>query len=798
MLVIFVPGILLGMILNLILPRLPNTFELVCLCGLILSLLIRSTSHGKLLLQWMPSIFCFTVKTDKQGVKACLNFSLAFLIGFTWFALNAQWLLNKQLPKKFENIPIIVQGKISSLPIIKNGALQFQFDLQQIGNENQLQSLNLTTLLNWKEQDNISNELHIGERWQFQVKLKRPHSYANLGSFDYEAWLFQANIRAAGFVISSSATQAENLNKKLASANSFGSRIAYIREYYNHLILTNLINRPFAGVIAALTVGNSSSITQAQWQVFRNTGTSHLIAISGLHIGMIAALFYFLGGRVWRFSAILCERLPSQKAGALWAMIGAFLYTAFSGFSIPADRTLIMIIAWMSSQLLSRYNLPRQRFMLGLGAIIILDPFSVMNSGFWLSFSAIALIAYGMSRRLAMNSVWWRFGRVQWVATLGLMPLTWLLFQQSSLVGLFANFIAIPWVSWVTVPTALFACILLPFSAHAAQMVLILAEKTLEWLWPYLNYLANSHWNSWFLGFYTPWLVLPTFIAVLLALAPLQWPARWLGLIWFLPALLARPEKLPPQAVKLTVLDVGQGLSVIIQTQNHTLIYDTGMGYPDGYNMGDVVLLPFFRAVHIHHVDQLIISHGDADHAGGAVALVREFPQLPILTSAIAKFKQAQFCHAGQTWQLDGVEFKILYPFEGQLAADNNNSCVLEIVAGSKKAILPGDIEETAEKTLVEHYPGQLGADVLIAAHHGSQTSSTPDFIAAINPKIVIFSTGYLNRYHFPSPKVVSRYTAEGSLLYNTSTDGAVTIVFNQGLKVHAYRSDARHFWDEN
>ncbi|MFN7098653.1 MAG: ComEC/Rec2 family competence protein, partial [Gammaproteobacteria bacterium] len=394
------------------------------------------------------------------------------------------------------------------------GQSQFQFTIQQICEKSNCQPLPLEVLLNWQQ---APGKLAIGQQWQLQVKLKRPHGYANPGSFDREAFLLQNGIRATGYVIMpfSNRVTLPN-NKQLSYTVSLWSHLANIRLRYDQYILHTLANLPFAGVIDALTVGDSAAITQPQWQVFRNTGTTHLIAISGLHIGMIAALFYITIGWLWRRSAYCCLLLPSQKAAAIFGIIGALLYTAFSGFSIPAQRTLIMIIAWESSILSSRFSLPIQRFMLGLGIALIMNPLAVMNMGFWLSFGAIALIGYGMQGRLAAKSLWWRFGRVQWVATIGLMPLSWLLFQQTSIVGLAANMIAIPWVGWVTVPIALLGCAIAPFNQHVAYWLLWFAEKTLEWLWPYLNYLATVHWNSWYLSFNKPGLILPSMIAVLL------------------------------------------------------------------------------------------------------------------------------------------------------------------------------------------------------------------------------------------------------------------------------------------
>lgn len=757
------------MVSLLIYPSLPDSLTIDVLCLLV--------------------VICLAIYGRTQ--QKTVFFLASFFLGIIWFAIAAHRVLEQQLPQSLENTSLIIEGQIATLPVLSNGVLQFQFAISKVCEKKVCRPLHLNSLLTWQSPpDNV----RISQIWQLPVKLKRPHTYANPGSFDREAWLLQNRLRATGAVY-----QAKHEGAPVPRLLANKKSIARIRQYYDRQLLAILNNEPFAGVIDALTVGNSAAISQDQWKVFRNTGTSHLIAISGLHIGMIAGLFYLAGIACWRLSAYLCARLPAQKAGAIFGMIGAFSYTAFSGFSIPAERTLIMIITWMGSLLMSRYSSSLQRFMLGLGCVLILNPFSVMNSGFWLSFSAIALIGYGMSGRLSDKSLWWRYGRVQWVASIGLMPLSWLLFQQSSIIGLFANMLAIPWVGFVTVPLALLACLLLPINNMVGQHVLLLSEKTLEWLWPYLHYLATLPNNSWFLGLHTSWLILPLMIAVLLILAPLHFPGRWLALIWFCPALFIRPAKLPENAVKLTVLDVGQGLSVVIQTRTHTAVYDTGMGYPDGYNMGDVVLLPFFRVEHISKLNKLIISHPDADHSGGANAVLQQFKTVPMLVSVIDQFKKQEItaCEAGQTWVWDEVTFRILYPFQGQARADNNSSCVLQIEVNGKQILLPGDIEKAAEAELVAQYHQQLASYLLIAPHHGSRTSSSDLFIQAVNPKVVVFATGYLNRYHFPSDQAVMRYQRAGGRLYNSAYDGAITVTFmpDKPVEVHTYRKDYSHFW---
>lgn len=792
---VFVPLFLSGMLLALLIPKLISPIGLWIIS----------------LLSFLFIILYYQIKT-----KRWIFLALAALgLGFTWFTYHAKEVKKYHLPTAIINKTITIKGSIVSLPILSNGQYQFQFKMLSYCQQKLCTSLPLKLSLTFQDPPQV---LAAGQLWQFSVKLKPPHGYANPGSFDKEALLFQQSVQASGYVITTPISYSKNIphttanqmnadyeNLYLGYRSSLVNDLNEIRQKYDEYILQQLINTPFAGVIDALTVGNSSAISTTQWEVFRNTGTTHLIAISGLHIGMIAALFYFLFNYVWRWSAYLCLWLPAQKAAAIFAILGAALYTLFSGYSIPAQRTLIMIIAWFLSLLISRYSLTIQRFFLGLLLVLLINPLAIMNMGFWLSFSAIALLGYGMQARLSTpTNLWWRFGRVQWVATIGLMPLSWLLFQQTSIVGIFANVIAIPWVSWVTVPLALLGCALAPLHHQLGGYILVFSEKTLEYVWIYLNYLSQLPWHSWYLSFNTPWIILSSMIAILLLLAPTAFPSRWLACLWFLPAIAIKPVSIPNNAVKLTVLDVGQGLASVIQTRHHVLIYDTGMGYEDGYNMGDVVVLPFLRYQHIYRLDKMVISHGDADHIGGAAAILRYYPDTPVLTSAHVQFSDpyVSACKAGQHWEWDGVSFTILFPLLSDKINNtiNNNSCVLLIRAGDKAILLPGDIEKPAEKKLLEYDKSLLKANILIAPHHGSNTSSTNPFINAVQPNIIIFATGYFNRYRFPSVKVMQRYQDIHSQLYNTAYTGAVTILLQpkQPISMSVYRQIYRHFWSWN
>lgn len=694
---------------------------------------------------------------------------LTLLFGFSWGLLSIHVYYTHQFPITFEGKTLLADGVIASIPQNKSRSVRFLFKIKQLraGDKPLSISMPLKVQLSWY--GNFSR-LKVGDRWILSVRLKRPHGFNNPGGFDYERWLMERGINATGYVYG----RGEN---RLVDSSYWSRPIDRIRQFLADRIRSILRNKAMSGLIVALCVGERSGISQDQWQVFRATGTSHLMAISGLHIGLAAGFFYLLINFLWRRLSRAALWFAAPRAAAVAGMIGALLYSALAGFSLPTERALIMITVFMGATLLRRELSPFNALSIALLIILSLHPLAVSSAGFLLSFGAVVIIIYGMSSRLKVSSLWWRVGRVQWVVTMGLMPLTLLLFHQLSLGALGANLIAIPWVSFLVVPFSLIGALIVPISGNIAVIFLKLSAISLNMLWFFLAWLAHLPHFVWSHTLSNPLIFIASLIGVLLLIAPRGLPARSLGIFWLLPLLMLKPPRPVKGELWLTLLDVGQGLSAVIETHQHTLVYDTGPRFSETFNAGDAVLIPFLRYRGVTRVDKLIVSHGDSDHIGGAKPLLQAIPTDEIFTSVPNRFpnRNVKLCKAGEHWKWDGVTFKMLFPVKRFMDEDNNKSCVLAVRVGAKQILLTGDIEAPAEDYLVKHDRAQLKSTILIAPHHGSITSSTPAFVKAVTPQYVLFPVGYRNRFHFPNPLVVNRYKSLQARILRSDQDGAIT-----------------------
>jgi competence protein ComEC len=572
-----------------------------------------------------------------------------------------------------------------------------------------------------------------------------------------------------------------------------------------------LAGAPYAGVLSALAIGDQSSIPQHQWQVFTRTGVNHLMSISGLHITMLASVGFALTYWLWRRSVRLTLWLPARKAAALIALLVALSYALLSGFGVPAPRTVYMVGAVAAALWLNRNFSLGQILSIALLGVLIPDPWAVLSPGFWLSFGAVALILYVSAHRIA-RSHWLReYAVVQWAMTIGLTPMLLGLFQQVSLVSPIANAFAIPLVSLIVVPLALLGAVL-PWDVPLwlAHLVMQFTMTILEWL----NDLPQAVWTQ-----HAPpaWSVVAGMLGVLLILAPRGIPARWLGIVLMLPMFLNSPAPPAADTLRMIIFDVGQGLAVGVQTQHHALLFDTGPDFSGDADSGNRIIVPTLRALGISRLDGLILSHDDLDHTGGTASveqampiqwiasslpddspLLQDFPHQ--LNQASAEMKGSRHCSDGDHWNWDGVNFEILHPASNVDTSiklhDNDLSCVLRISIGGQHILLVGDIEKKSEQRLLENHAAQLPAGLLVVPHHGSKSSSTPEFVAAVLPDYAVFTTGYRNRYGHPKAEVVQRYADSGAELLRSDEDGAVLVEMNaQGLSVERYRKTHKHYW---
>ncbi|MEO7885237.1 MAG: DNA internalization-related competence protein ComEC/Rec2 [Polaromonas sp.] len=662
--------------------------------------------------------------------------------------------------------------------------------------------------------------LRAGERWQMTVRLKAPHGNSNPYGFDYELWLWEQGIQATGYV---RAGQRDVPPAKLSS--SWQQPVERVRQAVREAIFERIENRQIAGVIAALVVGDQAAIERADWDVFRATGVAHLMSISGLHITMFAWAASLLIGGLWRRSARLtprlCLALPAAGAGALGGLLLATLYALFSGWGVPAQRTIWMLATMILLRQGGRQWPWQQAWLLAMAVVVTLDPWALMQAGFWLSFVAVGVLfatdsgavrAHG-ERAAAVfydkSGLWRRRGakwlqgaagamREQWVVTLALTPLSLLLFNQVSVVGLVANAVAIPVVTLVITPLALMGVLWAPVWTLAAWAVGTLAIF-LQWLasWPLASISVAA----------APlWCAVAGVAGGSLLATRLPLCFRLLGVPLLLPVLLWQPARMAPGQFELLAADIGQGNAVLVRTASHTLLYDAGPRFSRESDAGHRVLVPLLRALG-ERVDMLMISHRDIDHIGGAQAVLAMQPGA-VLTSSIEDahplqaLRKASRCVAGQRWIWDGVVFEVLHPEAadyGRVNKPNAMSCVLRIstgVAGAgRTALLVGDIEAPQELRLVSRVPVSLKADFLLVPHHGSKTSSSAAFLDAVKPQWAVVQSGYRNRFGHPVDSVVARYDERGIQLVKSPQCGAAVWQSLHPDKISCQREEGKRYW---
>ena len=721
---------------------------------------------------------------------------LFLLAGFLWVTLRAGHLLTDQLPAALEGMDLRVEGRIADLPVASERGLRFAFDIERAWQGDQPVVVPRTVQLSIY---GATPMLRVGDVWAFTVRLKRPHGFQNPGGFDYEAHLFQLRVRATGYVREHDPYRLIAPLGTLADGVLPGYRLNRIRQVLSGRIQSLLPDNLFAPMITAFANGDDDAIPDDQWQVLTRTGTGHLIAISGMNIGLVAGLVFFLVRWLWSAPGLTVLLVPAPRVAAGAALLAALGYTALAGFAIPTQRALMMLAVALGGVFLRRRTSPSVLLAVALLAVLLADPLAVVSPGFWLSFAAVAVILYAISGADAKN---WKerliaWGRLQWAIAAGLLPLLLFLFQQVSLSGPFANLVAIPVVELVVIPATLLGVVgsfLLPDSLAAWPF--LLAAKAMSLLWPLLELLARVEGSQWIQHSPPLWTLGTALVGVLLLLAPRGVPARWLGLVWLLPMFLVRSALPAPGEVRVTLLDVGQGLSIVVQTAGHTLVYDTGARLSAHFDAGRAVVVPYLRNAGVARVDTLIVSHGDNDHIGGSASLLAAMPVTRVLSSVPERLTNAEACRSGQTWEWDGVRFMMLHPQADTRLVGNNRCCVLRVDSRFGQVLLPGDIAAKAEREIMLRAGEPLRADILVVPHHGSKTSSTETFLDTVRPRVALLPVGYRNRYHHPHPMVVARYQERGIALEDSATAGAITVELGeQGLQLNRYRETRRRYW---
>ena len=647
--------------------------------------------------------------------------------------------------------------------------------------------------------------LRAGERWALTVRLKVPHGLRNPHGFDYELWLWEQGVQATGYV---------RTGPRDAPPVRLGSTwrhpVERARQAVRDAILERLAPQDapgsdpararIAGVVAALVTGDQRAIDRADWDVFRATGVAHLMSISGLHITLFAWLAAWGVRALWRRSTRLCLAVPAPSAALAAGVLLAAAYALFSGWGVPAQRTVTMLACIALLQLGGRRWPWPQVWLLACAAVVLADPWALAQAGFWLSFVAVGVLfasnpIAGSARQTGAGGHFHALLREQWTVTLALTPLTLLLFGQVSVVGFAANLVAIPWVTLVVTPLALGGVLWAPLwslSALSLQPLAALLQWLAQWPWAVLFVPAAPLWAG----------IAAVAGGVLLALR-LPWRLRLLALPLVWPVLGWQPARPAVGQFELLAADIGQGNAVLVRTATHTLLYDAGPRFSRESDAGHRVLVPLLRALG-ERVDVLMLSHRDADHTGGAEAVLAQQPQAGVTGSieadnGLQARHPVQPCLAGQRWEWDGVAFELLHPLPGdaaQAARPNALSCVLRIAAanGAPVALLAGDIEAAQEKALLAR-GAALRADLLLVPHHGSKTSSAPAFLEAVQPRTALVQAGYRNRFGHPAPDVMQRYADHGIRVVESPRCGAALWSSAQPGSVRCERDAGQRYW---
>ncbi len=737
----------------------------------------------------------------------------AAVLMFALCGLRAAHFSSQALDPALEGRDIAVVGVVAGMPQRNETGVRFRFEVESAAAAGQPVRFPQQIYLGWYggsipdangilELQRLAGELHAGERWEMTVRLRAPHGNQNPHGFDYELWLWEQGLQATGYV---RAGRRDTAPRRVAV--TWRHPVERARQAVRDAVFERVADRRTAGLLAALIVGDQNAIDRSDWDIFRATGVAHLMSISGLHITMFAWAAALLVGWLWRRSTYLCLAWPAQHAALVGGVLLATAYSMFSGWGVPAQRTVWMLATVGLLRLSGRRWPWPQVWLLACAVVLAIDPWALLQAGFWLSFVAVGVLFASdgagpavrpegdepASRLARIGNTLRSVLREQWVITLALTPLTLLLFGQVSVVGLLANALAIPWVTLVVTPLALAGTFVTPLWIVAAWAVQALGA--------YLGWLAALPFATISSPAPALWAGAAGVLGGVLLAMRLPWHARLLGVPLILPVVLWQVARPPPGQFELLAADIGQGNAVIVRTASHTLVYDAGPRYGPESDAGHRVLVPLLRALD-EKVDTLVLSHRDIDHTGGAAAILAMQPGASLLSSIedgheLQALRPSRRCAAGQQWHWDGVDFEILHPHSADYEAaakSNAMSCVLRISNGARSALLAGDIEQAQEARLVAQ--GALTqVDVLLVPHHGSKTSSSMPFLQAVQPGIALVQSGYRNRFGHPAAPVLERYRQLGVPVIDSPHCGAARWRSDNPHGVSCERDAGLRYW---
>lgn len=734
---------------------------------------------------WLSlALLCVAMALLWRGLADARNRPLMagwFLAGFALAGVHASHALNLQLPAGPARVDATITGRIVGPPVHEPRRTRFEFRVEQSDSE-RLRGRELR--LSWYDDDPSSrSRLRAGQRWRFHARLRAPRGLRNPGGADAEKHAMAQRIAATGYLRDPASA------RLLAPARGIDAW----RESMSDRIERD-VARGSSRFLQAIALGDVRGLDDADWRMLRANGLTHLIAISGFHVGLVAGFLALWVRALWWLWPALARRVPAPVAAAGAALVGGWLYTAVAGFALPTVRTALMIsiVALMRMR-----RLPMRltdALALAAFAVLLVDPLAVLSAGFWLSFAGVAWLLWCLPR--ASGRPLRDFLSAQGVAALGLLPLSVMLFGQASLAGPFANLLAVPWWSLVVVPLALVGLALETLHHGAGLWAWQAARWCFDLSWPVFEWLGQSPLSLWWLP-EARWFALPlALLGAFWLLLPRGVPGKALAVLLWLP-LLWPDRRLPAQGeAELLVVDVGQGLSVVVRTARHALLFDAGPAVRDGFDAGERAVVPALHALGVARLDRVVISHGDNDHAGGWDAVREAFPADAVLAPDGLHLAGNTPCRAGEGWTWDGVRFLFLHPPPDFPYLRNESSCVLRIDTAGGAALLTGDIGEVIERRLAAD-PAAVRVDVVLVAHHGSGGSSDPEFVAATGAREALVSTGHGNRFGHPRPHVLQRWAHAGARTHDTAREGALRVrLGRRGISVEARRQAQPRLWD--
>ena len=726
------------------------------------------------------------VLATRPGAWRWLGF---VLLGAAWTMLRADATLSARLAPNLEGRDLIVTGSVHGLPRVSDEATRFDFAVQNASADGEALTMSGVLRLSWYD---TAPAIEPCSTWTLHVRLKRPRGMVDPGAFDFERYALSEGISATGYIRDDVANAVTG--QKMFCADR-------LRERISRGIAATLGPGHAANVLRALAFGDQHAMDEHEWEVARATGIPHLIAISGLHIALFAGFGVWFVRGIWKLVPRLTLRWPAPLIEAIASIVFAVTYATLAGLGLPTRRALVMIGVLLGATLFRRARAPVHGLAFAVIALLAFDPLCVLSAGFWLSFVGVAWLMFCLGGRHGQQRWWRELFSAQGVASLGLLPLTIWFFGQSSLVGPLANLIAVPWICFVVLPSSVLGAVLQLIAPGLGAPLVLIAGWAVNILWSLLERMAYWPGALWYfpepsvltLGLGTMgafWLLLPRGM-----------PARALGLVLLLPLLLPARDELRDGEFETLMLDVGQGLAMIVRTREHTLVYDAGARFPSGFDLGDASVVPALHALGVGKLDRLFISHGDNDHAGGAASVLAAYPSAAVSAGEPARLPiPSSQCLAGETWNWNGVTFRVLHPHDPLSERANDRCCVIEVRSGDGALLLTGDITSAVEGEVAHAIAPAAAHVVLQVPHHGSTTSSSVAFIDALHPEMALVSAGYRNHFNHPNPAIVARYAAAGVDISTTIQSGFVRMRFGSGppVTVERGRIDRHPYWRED